>query len=270
MEKIIDLSVPIDINFWEPEKIDRIFINHQKGADILGKSHFYFSSSNLLKKIFHFIFHKKKIISRKDFPNEMGLSNMFYKISTHTGTHIDAPFHYGWNNMNKKPKTIEKLPLELFIGNGVLLDFRSEILIDKKSVIKKLNFHNYEIASGDIVLINTGASKLLGTKEYFLKYKPIQRDVIEFLVKKGIKVIGTDAFSFDPPFVSMIDEYKKSKNKGLLWPAHFYGREFPYIQIERLGNLEEIPLFTGFKFCCFPIKLNGADAAWTRAVAIIK
>ena len=119
------------------------------------------------------------------------------------------------------------------------------------------------------MLINTGAYEKLGCREYFTEYRAIGRDAVAWLVERGVRVIGTDAFSFDPPFVDMIRAYKTNGDKDALWPAHFYGRDHEYIQIERLGNLSELPHRTGFMICCFPIKLEKADAAWSRVVAIL-
>jgi cyclase len=117
--------------------------------------------------------------------------------------------------------------------------------------------------------MNTGAYKKLGTREYFTTYQAIDKSALAWLINKKIRVIGTDAFSFDRPFCEMIDDYKRTGDKNVLWPAHFFGREQEYIQIERLGNLESLPAPTGFQICCFPIKLEKADAAWSRVVAIV-
>ena len=68
----------------------------------------------------------------------------------------------------------------------------------------------------------------------------------------------------------MVNQYFMTGNNQYLWPAHFYGREKEYCHIERLSNLDKIPMDYGFKICCFPIKLKGMGAAWIRAVAIIE
>ena len=70
--------------------------------------------------------------------------------------------------------------------------------------------------------------------------------------------------------MTMVNMYYKTKNQECLWPAHFYGREKEYCHIERLTNLDKIPVNHGFKVSCFPIKLKGLGAAWIRAVAIIE
>jgi cyclase len=53
-----------------------------------------------------------------------------------------------------------------------------------------------------------------------------------------------------------------------IWPAHFAGIEREYCQIEKLGNLDQLPPY-GFTLSCLPVKIAGASAGWCRAVAIL-
>jgi cyclase len=271
-KKFIDLSVAVDPNFWEPEPVRREVLNHKDGADRLGQSYLYFKTLNLWKRLWIKFFKPPQYhIDHKDFPDEMGLSLMSYTLTTHTGTHIDAPYHYGWRNGGEaRQKTVTDIPLHWCYGRGVLLDFSDRAgPIDAERVQQKLSEAGHTIAGGDIVLMNTGAFRQLGKKEYFTTYQAIDKSALAWLTERGVRVIGTDAFSFDRPFCDMIDDYKKSGNNDVLWPAHFFGRDHEYIQIERLGNLDDLPAATGFDVCCFPIKLENADAAWSRVVAIV-
>lgn len=270
--KIIDLSVNIDPDFWEPEPITRKVVNHQDGADMLGKSYRYFQKLSFWERCWARLMKPTKYaIDHRDFPDQMGLSLMMYSLTTHTGTHIDAPYHYGWHSGGaEKQKTVTDIPLSWCYGRGVLLDFSDKkTLIDSTHVQQKLLDIDHILTAGDIVLINTGAYKNIGKREYFTDYQAIDKSALAWLIAQGVRTIGTDAFSFDRPFCDMIDDYKKTGNKNALWPAHFLGRDHEYLQIERLGNLEDLPSSTGFQVCCFPIKLKNADAAWSRVVAIL-
>ncbi|MGF2656428.1 cyclase family protein [Serratia marcescens] len=272
LKRIIDLSVSIDPDFWEPEPVTRKVVNHQDGADKLGKSYSYFQAMSFWRRCWMKIVKSARYhIDHRDFPDGMGLSLMTYSLTTHTGTHIDAPYHYGWRSGKEgEQKTVTDIPLSWCYGRGVLLDFSDRyVVIDAVLVQQKLVSIGHELAAGDIVLINTGAYKNLGKREYFTTYQAIDTSALAWLIERGIRVIGTDAFSFDRPFCDMIADYKLSGNKEVLWPAHFWGRDHEYLQIERLGNLEELPSTSGFQVCCFPIKLEKADAAWSRVVAII-
>jgi kynurenine formamidase len=62
--------------------------------------------------------------SGKEFPDEMGLTLERLRIITHSGTHIDAPVHYGSICEGKKAKIIEDLPLEWFFNAGIVIDAR--------------------------------------------------------------------------------------------------------------------------------------------------
>ncbi len=88
------------------------------------------------------------------------------------------------------------------------------------------------------------------------------------LLDLGVRVIGTDAFSLDAPFGDIIRRYRETKDRSVLWPAHFAGREREYCQLERLANLDALPPY-GFRLTCFPVKITGAGAGWTRAVALV-
>ena len=84
----------------------------------------------------------------------------------------------------------------------------------------------------------------------------MSREATKFLVESGVKIIGIDCYSLDRPFMAMVKQYYRTNDKKCLWPAHFYGREKEYCHIERLTNLDKIPMNYGFKFCCFPIKIK--------------
>lgn len=268
---IIDLSVGVSPDHWEPEPVKRREIDHRAGADKLGRSYLHFRADGWWQRLkARLLGSRQHFIDHRDFPDQMGLSLMFYELTTHTGTHVDAPYHYGWHEGQATPATVTDIPLSWCYGAGVLLDFgNDDAPIDASTVQHKLGAIRHRLADGDIVLINTGASRLVGRREYFTQYRAIERSAIRWLVERGVRVIGTDAFSFDRPFCEMIDDYKRTGDNDHLWPSHFYGRDRPYLQIERLAQLEELPAPTGFQVCCFPIKLEKADAAWARVVAIM-
>jgi len=269
---IIDLSVPVSPDHWEPEPVTRRVVDHRDGADKLGQSYLYFHVTSLWQRLKAKLLRPKQyFIDHRDFPDQMGLSQMLYGLTTHTGTHIDAPYHYGWRaGRSDRPATVTDIPLSWCYGAGVLLDYsRDDAPIDDVTVQSKLADIGHVIAEGDIVLIHTGAARLIGQREYFTQYRAIERSAVRWLVENGVRVIGTDAFSFDRPFCQMINDYKRTGDNDQLWPSHFFGRDRPYLQIERLGQLDELPSPTGFQVCCFPIKLDKADAAWSRVVAIV-
>jgi len=267
--RIVDLSVAIE-NASESEEIPaRIkYISHRKGGTLLGLGVLW-NGKSFFEKLFHFIngFVKRKRISSKDFPDSEALATEKITLSTHTGTHIDSPYHYGKNN-----RSIEEIPLDFFYSDGVMLDFSSRKSMEplkKVEIIEKLDDIGYKLKPNDIVLICTGAYQYYGKREYKTDYFGLSVESLQFLLEKGIKLIGTDAFGLDQPFEYMERKFNQTKQKQYLWPTHLYGKKHPYMMIEKLSNLLKIGRFYNFKVAAFPIKIEGASAGWSRVVAII-
>ena len=89
-----------------------------------------------------------------------------------------------------------------------------------------------------------------------------------YLLERGVRVTGTDGWSWDAPFVHTKEKYLATRDASLIWEGHRAGREIGYCHIEKLNNLEALPA-DGFMVSCFPVKVRGGSAGWTRAVAII-
>ena len=89
-----------------------------------------------------------------------------------------------------------------------------------------------------------------------------------YLLERGVRLTGTDGWSWDAPFVHTQEKYAETGNSAIIWEGHKAGREIGYCHLEKLDNLEDIPS-RGFMISCFPVKIRGASAGWTRAVAIL-
>ena len=90
-----------------------------------------------------------------------------------------------------------------------------------------------------------------------------------WLIERGIKVMGIDAWGWDRPHKVMVEELKAGK-KEQFWESHYLGNEREYIHLERLENLDKIPTPFGFKVMAFPIKIARAGGSWVRAVVMIE
>jgi kynurenine formamidase len=249
--RLIDLSVPVEPSAGEPIPVVIDFVSHADGADILGKP---------------------AGLDRTAFPDQMAVSLEHVTLTSHTGTHVDAPAHYGPTCAGERARTIDELPLEWFIGPGVLLDLAtgSEEVVSAAEIEAELQRIGHRLSPGDIVLISTGADARWGLESYFTDFRGVSRDATAYLVERGVKVIGIDSFGFDAPFHRMLRNYTNGGGPESLWPAHLYGREREYCQIERMTNLTGIGRSTGFTVLCLPVKLAGAGAGWCRAVALIE
>src|SRR5438132_1534120 len=94
------------------------------------------------------------------------------------------------------------------------------------------------------------------------------REATLYLLERGVRVTGTDAWSWDAPFVHTKAKFEQTGDASLIWEGHKAGREIGYCHLEKLHNLEALPA-DGFTIACFPVKIRGASAGWTRAVAIV-
>ena len=83
-----------------------------------------------------------------------------------------------------------------------------------------------------------------------------------------MRVVGTDAWSWDAPFRHTARRWAEERNPQIIWEGHKAGREIPYWQMEKLHNLETLPPY-GFTVSCFPVKIRDASAGWARVVAIL-
>lgn len=248
--KVIDLSVPMINTAKEPYPAKIEYESHEQGAE---------QAAELLG------------LQKTDFPDEKAWAVETVTLTTHTGTHVDAPWHYAPKSEGKKARTIDELPLEWFYGDGVLFDFSDrepgyELQIsDFENKLKEIN---YELKPMDIVLVRSDADKHLYEDNYAMMHVGVSAEATRWLIEKGIKVMGTDGWGWDIPLPKQAEQYRKTKEDNILWAAHFVGKEKEYCQIEKLANLDQLPSATGFKVACFPINIKSASAGWARPVAI--
>ena len=104
------------------------------------------------------------------YSNGLGWAVEEVQAITHTGTHVDAPYHYGPISEGKPARTIDQVPLEWCFAPGVVLDVRhkaaGEVITvdDLEAALVRIN---YQIRPLDIILLHTGADKRLGSANYF-------------------------------------------------------------------------------------------------------
>jgi kynurenine formamidase len=196
-----------------------------------------------------------------------------FTFMSHTGTHVDAPFHYAPTAADGSPAlSIDELPLEWFFGDGIVLDLRHKRpreFIEVVDLERALARIEYELKPLDIVLLQTGCDAKIDSKEYFEQPGMGRESTLWLVQQKGIRVIGIDAFGFDRPFAAMREDYERTGDGRFIWPAHFAGIEAPYCQIEKLANLDALPRPHGFKVACFPVKIKRASAGFARVVAFV-
>jgi kynurenine formamidase len=194
-------------------------------------------------------------------------------LTTHNGTHLDAPYHFHPTmDGGKRAIAIDEVPLDWCFRPGVKLDFRhfdDGYVVTARDVESELERIGHALQPLDIVLVNTRAGSALGDPNFVNIGCGMGYAATMYLTSRGVRVAGTDAWSWDAPFSHTAARVAATGDTTLIWEGHKAGRDIGYCHLEKLHNLEALPP-QGFTVCCFPHKIKGASAGWTRAVAIIE
>jgi kynurenine formamidase len=190
-------------------------------------------------------------------------------LGTHNATHVDAPYHYNSTVENRPAQTIDELPLEMFIGPGVVLDMTGRAdgeVIEVSDIEARLSAIDHQLSPGEIVLMHTGCDRFYGQPDYINRGPGVSRAATHWLYDRGIRVMGIDAWGWDRPLYMQAADALARRETGIFWEAH--QADLAYSQIERLMNLHQLPA-VGFTVSCLPLPIAGASAAPARVVAIL-
>jgi kynurenine formamidase len=254
--RIIDLSVALEAGIASdpPQMLPQIeYHDHANTADKMAA---YFPG-----------------LTQDQLPGGEGWAVETLTISTHNGTHLDAPYHFhSTMNNGERALTIDEVPLDWCFNPGVRLDFRhmeDGYVTTAGDVEAELKRIDHDLQPLDIVVVNTSAGARYGQDDYLSSGCGMGREATLYLLERGVRVTGTDAWSWDAPFVHTAKRYAAEGDAGIIWEGHRASIEIGYCHIEKLSNLEQLP-DTGYTIACFPWKIKGASAGFTRAVAIIE
>jgi kynurenine formamidase len=207
-----------------------------------------------------------------DLPDREGWAIEWVKLTTHSGTHLDAPYHYSATmDGGARAITIDEVPLQWCLQPAVKLDFRhfpAGYVATAHDVRAELDRIGHRLSPLEIVVVNTAAGARYGHEDYVSAGAGMGRDATLYLLEQGVRLTGTDAWSWDAPFVHTAARYAAEHDPSIIWEGHRAGREIGYCHLEKLHNLEALPA-VGFEVSCFPVKIHAASAGWTRAVAIV-
>ena len=171
-------------------------------------------------------------------------------LSTHTGTHMDAPFHF-----NPNGQTIDQVEVDRYICNNAILmkiQKNANEMITSGDITRN---SKYEIKEKDTVVFSTGWEKQIKQKDNYIRNNPgLSKDAAEYLVEKKVNAIGIDSPSIDRGIDSALIVHKTLLSNEIL-------------VIENLCNLYK---FTNEKFTLLatPLKLAGASGSPVRAIGI--
>ncbi len=179
----------------------------------------------------------------------------------HVGTHMDAVRH-----IVPSAGGPETIPLEYCFSDGVILDFRDKPKgygITAADIDAALETTGYRLKERDIVLIHTGAGAYNTEERYRTDHPGMTREATLHLIGQGVRMMGIDAITFDPPVWAMFERRQ-------FWEAHRVMNDEPYWHLENLCNLDQVGRTHGFKLSDLPIKWINTTAAPVRAVAILE
>lgn len=183
-------------------------------------------------------------------------------MSDHSGTHVDAPAHFIGTAKPQAHVTIDRISLDRFAGRGVKIDccnFQEGCYVSR-DLLTEWESKHAEFRPGDVVLFDFGWAKHWALRpnsaRYLQDYPGIGMGAAEYLVGKGVKGLGVDTLSPDPPAAH--------REKRAIHP---FVLEHQVLIFENLTNLDELPDFFGF--IAFPLKIRGGSGSPTRAVAFV-
>lgn len=199
----------------------------------------------------------------------------FTLLSTHGTTHVDAPRHYNATIEGRPAQAIDELPLEWFVGPGVVLDATGKAdgeALTPDDIDAELARIDHELSPGDIVLIRTGRDAHYDDPGYMALGPGVTAEATLRLIDQGIRVMGIDAWGWDAPLylqaqTALAAAERGEDASGIFWAAHQVDRA--YCQLERLCNLGALPA-TGFEVSCLPLRIVGGSAAPARVVALFR
>jgi len=171
-------------------------------------------------------------------------------FSSHTGTHLDAPYHFTENGMK-----IHEIPLERLISDAVLIKIKK----GKNQSVQKSDIIKFEKTYGKIqnkstIIFFTGWQKNLKNANYFTENPGLSVSAATYLALKNTNLVGIDSPSID---------LGKSKN----FPVHKILSKSNILIVENLENLDKISTHN-FKLIVLPLKLKNATGSLVRTIAL--
>ena len=190
--RFVDISMPLENGVRSDPDIARPHIDYLKHDETVPRIQTFFPD-----------------LKAEELPDAAGWALEKVQLTTHNGTHLDAPYHFHptMNHASGQPEralTIDEVPLDWCFRPGVKLDFRhfeDGYVATAADVEAELARIGHTLQPMDIVVVNTRAGGLYGDDAYVDAGCGMGREATLYLLERGVRLTGTDAWSWDAPFV---------------------------------------------------------------------
>jgi kynurenine formamidase len=175
-------------------------------------------------------------------------------LASHSGSHVDAPFHKLANAAN-----LDQIPLESFVGKAVIADLRGAVA-DQPFTSSMLSRKLRTELEDRIVLLATGWGNKRAKSDEWLHHAPyVSPDGAEWLVEQKIRAVGIDHYS-----IGGSREPQNSRTHEILLGAEVWIVEDLFFPPEVFSLVQPV------HFWCLPINLKGHTGAFCRPVIAIE
>jgi kynurenine formamidase len=181
-----------------------------------------------------------------------GVNVLNVHIGSHSGTHVDAPYHFIVNG-----ERIDTIDVRLFFGPAVVMDVRGKNPRERITV-EDLRPYEDRLAEGVIAVLRTGWDEHYGKARYY-DHPFLDRRAAHLILDAGVRTVAIDALN--------VDETVLEGPNPEDYPAHHLILGAGGVIAENLTNLAAVDFPDPF-LSFLPVKLGGSDGAPVRAVAM--
>ncbi len=176
-------------------------------------------------------------------------------LNVHTGTHVDAPFHFF-----PEGKTVDQIPVERWQGDAVLVDLRGKLDLHQGILPEDLAEYDALIKEDTIVLLNTGwgQKRKKWDLEYEHEWPYVTGELATYLAGKKVRGVGIDTLSIGGWY------------EGTGRPCHEILLSQEIWALEEVVFPEELMAYKTCYMTAYPLKLEGFSGSMVRAVAVVE
>ena len=164
-------------------------------------------------------------------------------FGSHTGTHVDAAKHFFDSG-----ETVDRIAIDRLVGPAVLI-----VLDESLKSVGASDLERHDLGNHTRILIRTRNSSFLADPEFHRDYTYLAPDAAEYLVEKGVDLVGVDYLS--------IEQFHSGHHRT---HRTLLERNVVIVEGLRLGGI----MPGVYDFICLPLRLEGLDGAPARAILI--